>query len=113
MEDMKCYVDFDDALARVRGNKRVYKTLLSVFLKDDHVPTLADQIQSGDQESAARTAHTLKGVAANLSLTALYNAALSIEMTLKNRQAADDGLIELEKARVNTRRCVEHLINNL
>ena len=113
MEDMKCYVDYDDALVRVRGNRRVYKTLLSVFLKDDHIPALTEQLQSGDRENAARTAHTLKGIAANLSLTALYNATLGIELSLRNDQSAEKGLIELEKARVNTRRCVEHLLNTL
>ena len=113
MEDLKSYVDYDDALARVRGNKRVYKTLLSVFLKDDQVPTLTEQITMGEQENAMHTAHALKGVAANLSLTALYQAALSVELNLKNSSPMEDGLIALENARVNTRRCVEHLLNVL
>jgi len=111
MDDCLPYIDVDDALERVRGNKTVLKSLFTVFLKDDFCLTLTGQLEAGRREDAARTAHALKGVAANLSLRALYEAVLMIELHLKTDAPLEDGLSRLMQAREQTRRCAEQLIS--
>lgn len=77
------YIDLADALARLRGNKKIYKTLLLAFQKDKTLEQLKEQAARGDLAAAATSAHTLKGVAGNLSLKALYECALQAEAALK------------------------------
>ena len=107
------YINVEDALGRVRGNRAVFKSLLSVFLREDYCQKLQDQLYAGDLPSAAHTAHALKGVAANLSLRALYEAVLMVELRLKSEIPPDDMLARLMHTREETRRRAEQLLTVL
>lgn len=78
------YIDIDDALKRVGGNKGLYVKLLGRFTEGNHMETLESAISGGNLEEAAHLAHTLKGVSANLSLMRVAAIATSIDEALKS-----------------------------
>jgi len=94
----KEYIDVDDALKRVGGNMALYKRLLARFAESDQCAPLAEALNSGDTEEAARLAHTLKGVSANLSLVKVKNLSADIEQLIKSGSDHSALLAELRLA---------------
>ena len=64
-------IDVDDALARLMQNEGLLR-LLSAFLQDGNFARLQEALAKGDVSGAFTAAHTLKGVAGNLSLRDLF-----------------------------------------
>lgn len=89
------YIDLEEGLGRLRGNKKIYKTLLGTFLKNDSMTTLQNALDSGDTDAAAMAAHTIKGMAGNLSFTALYQCAMAQEAAIKSGEATDMPLLTM------------------
>lgn len=79
-----------EALQRVNGKRDILTHMLKLFLKDYRTfeERLAGAMESGDYAGARRMAHTLKGVAGNLSAEELAASAQRLELLLK---AASDG----------------------
>ena len=71
-------IDYDGAMERFGGNAELYERLALKFLDDTHFAALEQALAGGDVDTAVREAHTLKGVAGNLSFTALYEAASKV-----------------------------------
>jgi HPt (histidine-containing phosphotransfer) domain-containing protein len=92
--EIKEYLDAGKALERIRGNTKLFKLLLSTFLKDTpaQFAQLKGEIEANDREAAARTVHTIKGVAANLSMMTLYELSPALEALLKTDSDAADAL---------------------
>ena len=92
------YVDVDDALNRVGGNMSLYIKLLGRFAEGKYVEAIEEAIGNGDMEEAARQAHALKGVSANLSLNIVR--ALSVELEEKIHKGAEyaDHLAKMKQA---------------
>jgi len=61
--------DKDDALKRILGNRIVLKTLLEVYISEipDNMLQLKEAIKDKNKEKVRFIAHSMKGVAANLS----------------------------------------------
>lgn len=76
-------INYEGALARFMGNEALLTRFLKKFLDDPNFLDLQGAIDRGDAEGAFRAAHTLKGVAGNLSLTELYNKASAIAEALR------------------------------
>ena len=78
-------IDTAGGLKRVAGNQRLYRNLLQQFV--DKQADVAIQIQAalgaGDRALAERLAHTVKGVAGNLGITGVQNAAAAVEKALR------------------------------
>ncbi|MCL2046232.1 MAG: Hpt domain-containing protein [Oscillospiraceae bacterium] len=91
-------INIADALARIGGNEKLYKTLLGRFLEGNHLEVLNDAINSGDREEATRQAHTLKGVSANLSLVKINTLTAEIERLLHGGEDYEECLNELKQA---------------
>ena len=91
--------DYAEAKARLMSDRLVEKFVLK-FLTDPSMQQLRDAIASGDHDVAFRAVHTLKGVAANLSFTELWNAASALTEQLRHSDGtADETLLEnLENA---------------
>ena len=83
-ENKKGYIDIDDALKRVGGNKGLYIRLLGRFIDGNHIDGLGSALSSGDLEAAAHLAHTLKGVSSNLSLQKVASLSAALEQAVKN-----------------------------
>ena len=82
----ECYAamggDFEEVKSRLRSERLVEKFALK-FLADPSYDTLTATMASQDYEEAFRAAHTIKGVAQNLSFTALYQSASALSEALR------------------------------
>ena len=92
------YIDIDDALKRVGGNKALYKKLLGRYVDGNYIEAIETALQSGDAEASAREAHTLKGVSANLSLEKVRALSIELEEKIKSGEDCADSLSELKQA---------------
>ena len=70
--------DYQDVMNRLRSERLVQKFVLK-FLDDGSFALLTGAMETGDQETAFRAAHTIKGMCQNLSFTKL--AASSSQLT--------------------------------
>jgi len=78
-------ISIASGLRRVAGNRQLYSKLLCKF-KDGQgnvVEQIKAALQSGDAETAARLAHTVKGVSGILGGDNLYRAAAELEKAIK------------------------------
>ena len=92
------YVNVQDALKRIGGSMDLYKRLLNQFTGGDHINPLEEALSVGAMEDAARLVHTLKGVAANLSLIKVSAKASDLEQSFKNGLDHSDAFAELKNA---------------
>ena len=85
-------LNVQEALQRLLGNEELYQKLLQEFALDQEaaVKTAQEAMLQEDWEVAVRTAHTLKGSAANLGAMALSKAAAQLEMALRGKEATPD-----------------------
>ena len=83
MADDVVYLDYADGVKRVMNNAKLYAKLLTKFSSDTKLDNLEAAIAAGDLEKAQTEAHTIKGVAANLSLTELFRQSLELETQIK------------------------------
>lgn len=67
-------IDVDDALGRFLQNEALMMKFLGRFPADTSFSRLQEAMARGDAAQAFEAAHTLKGVAGNLSLKRLYEA---------------------------------------
>ena len=77
-------LNINDAMSRLNNNKKLYMMLLKKFDGKAMLDDLVNKIKSGDVAVAEASAHTLKGVAANLSLSELRFKADEIDTKLKS-----------------------------
>jgi CheY-like chemotaxis protein len=87
-------VETTDGLARVAGNRRLYRNLLEQFAGGQAGvgEEIARALERGDRPVAERLAHTVKGVAGNLAIGRLHNVAGALE------RAIHDGGTEVTSA---------------
>ena len=111
--DMEKYVDVEDALNRICNNKMIYKKLLGTFKTSLQYDQLCGEIAAGDMETAVRTAHSIKGVTANLSLKAAYEKSVIVEAGLKEGRVDENELKELGDVLATTVLCTDYLIETL
>jgi len=78
------YVNVQDALKRIGGSMDLYKRLLKQFTGGDHIDPLEEALNTGAMDEVSRMVHTLKGVAANLSLIKLSEKASELEHCVKD-----------------------------
>ena len=90
------YVDEDDGKKRVMNNGKLYAKLLTKFKDDTNLADLITFAEAQDWEKAQATAHTLKGIAANLSLTELFKQSLDVETQIKAKSLAGSSLENLK-----------------
>lgn len=68
-------IGVDEALGRFMNNEALFIRFLGKFADDRSHAGLKEALGQGDVKAAFEAAHTLKGVAGNLSLERLYRAA--------------------------------------
>ena len=81
--------DVDEGLARCMDKEDFYIGLIGKALDDNRLPLLEQQIVKGDLDEAFETAHALKGMYANLSLTPLIKPVSEMTELLRNRTDTD------------------------
>ena len=71
----------EEALARLEGLRDIYDDVVGSFLRDDDgfLRKLREAIGRGDDNEAARAAHTLKGMAGMCGAVSAAEAAFALE----------------------------------
>lgn len=83
--------DQEALVGRMRGKTDRVVKLVNLFLGDmpERIASLNEEISSDQFEACTATAHTVKGVAANLSVLRLQEAATVLETAAKDQNAAE------------------------
>ena len=116
MDDMEIiqYINKEKALERIRGNAKLFKTLLTHFLATrSQFEQLQKEIEANDREAASKSVHALKGVAANLSMPALYDICPTFEALLKTDADASEILSSFNSAYEKTVESVNAILSTL
>ena len=90
------YINEEDGKKRVMNNGKLYAKLLTKFKTDTNLSDLISFAGVQDWEKAQGAAHAIKGIAANLSLTELFNQALDVETQLKGKSLKPESLEALK-----------------
>jgi two-component system sensor histidine kinase/response regulator len=82
-------VDIKDGLKRVGGNSGLYRDLLLKFAAKhaDAGLQISDALHTGDRDTAERIAHTVKGVAGNISIKPVQLAAEILEKGIRENNS--------------------------
>ncbi len=96
-------INLSEARTMVRGNDAILRRLLGAFHEKymDMADEIAALLADGDLETAARTAHTLKGVSGNIRAERVYQAAKALDDQLRSGPGTpevDTCLAELSSA---------------
>lgn len=91
--------DFQECLGRLRSDKLIIK-FCQKFLDDGSFQLLVSSMDSGDMEEAFRAAHTLKGVAQNLSYTKLAKSSSDLTEALRPGTPYDEANVKSLYAQV-------------
>ena len=86
--------DVEGTLKRFMGNEALYMKFIMKFLDDKNFEGIKSNLEKNDFEDAYVSAHTLKGVTANLGLNPVYGVATQISDMLKGKAP---GEIDREK----------------
>jgi HPt (histidine-containing phosphotransfer) domain-containing protein len=107
-------IDARAALERMAGDEQLYRELARFFLEDS--PVLLAEVESAlsgrDCEGAARPAHSLKGIAANLGGLRLEAAARAVEehaLARRRKEACDAAVVLVSESQ----RLMESLRNDV
>lgn len=93
----------DEGLARCIGNEALYLRLVDTIFADKNFDTLAEAVNKNDLKTAFESAHALKGVLGNLSLTPLYEPVAELTELLRAGTPGDytdrvNAILEKRKA---------------
>jgi len=91
-------MDMDEGLKRLGGNKKLYVKFLGSFLNQKTHEELTAAIAEQNLENAKAAAHALKGLAANLSLKALYEDSATVEAFLKQGKFDSESVDRMENS---------------
>lgn len=85
LEEMKSAgIDVDSAMERFMGNEDVLRTFLRKLPEDASYREMLYAIEKKDIQLAFDSAHRLKGILGNLSITNAYNSLYWIVETLRD-----------------------------
>ena len=111
--NLEKYIRLEEGLGRVRGNRKLFATLLQSFLKSTYLEQICTEIEQADMAKAAVTAHTIKGMTANLSLVGLSEASAHLEAQIKGGLIAEDGVEQFREMYQSTINCVQNIVVQL
>ena len=97
-------ISIEKGLKTVIGNEKLYRKLLGKFYESNRnvVLEIKNTLEAGDMETAARLAHTVKGVAGNLGAEDLFPVAADLEKAIKAKEMDGlEGLIDNFKAHLD------------
>lgn len=103
------YIDVQDGIKRVMGNKALYMKLLGKFAGRQIVDGLIGDIREKDYRKIEQSAHTLKGLSANLGMQRLRYIAAEIESRAKENVDAAYIIADLSGTLEATMKVVDKL----
>lgn len=108
-------IDVKKGMALINNNPKLYTRLLNSFSTNTLMTEFINAIEVGDTATAAAKAHAIKGLAGNLSLTAIAELIVPMEASLKVGTAipSDDASIaSLKDAYHNTLQTIQSINEN-
>ena len=81
--------DVNEGLNRCMNNENFYLMLIGKALADNRLEQLEEQLSNKDLDGAFESAHALKGMYANLSLTPLSKPIIEMTELLRSRTEMD------------------------
>jgi HPt (histidine-containing phosphotransfer) domain-containing protein len=110
MSDSIVYINVEEGLKRLMNNTGLYTKLLAKFKEDTRLNELDAALSAADMEKAKAAVHTLKGLAANLSLTELHKQSIEIEIQIKAGQVNPDQINIVKNVYTQTLEEVDEVI---
>jgi HPt (histidine-containing phosphotransfer) domain-containing protein len=104
------YVNVEGGLQRVRS-KKLYQRMLQMFLDSKECAQLEEALAAGDTGKAAEAAHTVKGVAGNLSLDSLFETSTALMNGLRDGTAGPAAVEAYRDSFAQTRSAVQALLD--
>lgn len=104
-------IDVEDALERFMGNETLMVKFLLRFPEDENFLRLKRALAAGDAGAAFTAAHTLKGVAGNLSMEKLFRQVDPLVEDLRSEHlaAATGRMPALEESYARVLEALGHL----
>jgi PAS domain S-box-containing protein len=113
VESIVSVVDVKKGLERLKGNGKLYATLLKSYQRNDMFTKIKDALARQDFEDAVQSAHALNGIAVSLAMDDLASKTALLEEPLRNG-VMDQSLVDkLEMSMEETRRWLPNLIRAL
>lgn len=109
----KTYIDLETGLSRVRGNKKLFARMLTLFVKSTEFDAFEQAITAGDNDKAAEVAHGIKGMTGNLGMTELFETSNELMVQLREGDADPALLQRYRQAVTGTHAQAEALIPEL
>ncbi|MDE6627528.1 MAG: hypothetical protein K2K56_14330 [Lachnospiraceae bacterium] len=102
-------VDIDDGLKRLGGNESLYNRLLGSFVKTMKEQIVEPDFDCTDYTGTTERAHTIKGIAGNLSITPVYEAYTDIVNLLRGGkpEEAKKILVDIIPVQETIMQCIE------
>ena len=106
IDKLKDYgADVDEGLARCMNKEDFYLMLVRKASEDHRLSLLSEQLAAKDYAAAFETAHALKGMYSNLSLTPLTKPVSEMTELLRSRTDTDYSALMEEAAAQFARLC--------
>ena len=106
-------VNIAEGLARVRDNQKLYTKMLGMFMESGEFAALEEYLTQKDYAKAADSAHAIKGMTGNLSLTALFNTSTRLMEELRQGAASEEAETDFRAAYSQTRVYVQEVIGEM
>jgi HPt (histidine-containing phosphotransfer) domain-containing protein len=112
-QELKKYINIDNGLKRVGGNKVLYKKLLGMFTKSPQFDDLEAALAAKDFTKAADEAHAIKGISGNLDMPTLFKESTDLMNQLRAGAADETTLANYRSALEATRKTLDEVIVKL
>ena len=106
-------INLSEGLARVRDNKKLFRRMLGMFLDSEEFAAMDSYLSQKDYAKAADSAHAIKGMTGNLSLTALFTTSTTLMEELRQGIASEATEAAYRAAYAQTRVFVGEIIDEL
>lgn len=105
-------IDLDSALARLRGNKALYRKMLGMFLASTEPALLEESLNANDYAKAGDLAHAIKGMTGNLSLNAVFESSTKLMNECRGGEPSLETVEDYRLAYEQTVAAVQAFIND-
>jgi PAS domain S-box-containing protein len=113
VESIASAIDVKKGLERLKGNGKLYGTLLRSYQKNDMFTKMKDALSRQDFEDAIQNAHALNGIAVSLAMNDLASKTALLEESLRNGTMDQSLMNKIEISMEETRRLLPTLIHGL
>ncbi|MEW5909368.1 MAG: PAS domain S-box protein, partial [Thermodesulfobacteriota bacterium] len=107
-------LDVKEGLERISGKRELFERMMRLFVKmyEDSPVAIAEMLNRGDYENAAKLCHSVKGAAGTISAKRLQQAAAVLEKEIK-KNPESKGLIDLNPFKVELGLLIDEIQSQL